>query len=92
MGCRLRGRTELDTTGATQQQQQQQQQSSYVVGVGSPAQECGNAHICVLGLFQHLYNRYHLSSYSSRMGQVFVVNEIEPRETDEHYPQHRAGE
>lgn len=26
------------------------------------------------------------------MGQVFVVEEIEPRETDEHYPQHRAGE
>ena len=31
MGCRLWGRTESDTTGATQQQQQQQQQQQSVL-------------------------------------------------------------
>ena len=65
---------------------------SCVVGVDSPAQEHENAHMCVLGLFQHLCNHHHLNSYSNLMGQVFVVDGIAPRETDEHYPQHRAGE
>ena len=57
--------------------------SSCVVGVDSPAQEHENAHMCVLGLFQHLCNHHHLNSYSNLMGQVFVVDGIAPRETDD---------
>ena len=54
MGCRLWGRTESDTTDATQQQQQQQQQQQLVIS--------DRRQIFLGGIVQEIIDMYYIQT------------------------------